>query len=99
MPTTKHDIARFNKTRHKSTYHEWARYPSRRKGVPGASKRVIYTLTLTDKGPAKEPKLNHHSMYAEGLVKTNAGTMIAFLSEPCFVDSVNPVLIVLDRPL
>lgn len=99
MPTTKHGITTCNKTRDKCTYHEWAQYLSRRKGVLGASKRVIYTLSLTVKSPAKNLKLNHHNMYAEGLVKTNAGSMIAFLSEPCFVDSANLVLIVLDPRL
>ena len=45
---TKHGLAEYNRAGHKPSHQDWAKQPSRRKGIPGACKRVTDTPTLTD---------------------------------------------------
>lgn len=62
------------KTLHKPSYQGWMRQPSGRNIHDQARESEELLLPLL--GVQKDPRLNNHSTYAEGLVQTHKGSMI-----------------------
>lgn len=64
----KKSITTDNNARHKSSYQDWTRQPSKKKGVPWASKRVRDTHTPTVISGTKTPS-NNLNRYPEDLAR------------------------------
>ena len=88
-----YSIKSYNRPRHKPLFQGYSRQPSRRKGVLRAEKESR-TPPLPVLGAPHKHQANNHNIYAEDIVQTHAGSVIAAsvsvsLYEPCLVDSVD----------
>jgi hypothetical protein len=69
--TVTQDKTRYNKTSQKPSYTGWARQPSRRKRVRDTPSPAVWSHT--------KHQANRYNMYADGLVQTHTGLVLAIL--------------------